>query len=136
MADMTPALPEPLKITGPSFLGKRQAAAGPLTVRLWPTNRGVMSLVQVSRSSGIKLSTLTARIRVDEPDCPGLLDADRRGKNMTPERRRKCKPTKPLAEKKTVHPGRRSIESIPIGTWEMQYLAGHKQSKQHSGQPR
>jgi hypothetical protein len=111
--------PEPLKITGLSFIAKRSGLEGAPQIRLWPTNRGPMSVDQMARSKNIKVETLWSRIRKHGHDFSGLLDdvdTRRKPRKEAPAATPRKKPgpqPKPL---------RREPTSITIGSWERQQL--------------
>jgi hypothetical protein len=103
---------EPLKITGPSYIGREPGTESPRTMRIWPTNHGPMSKRQLCMAAGLKLSTFERRIWVGGNDADNLLDELRQ---IKPRRRELLSPGRSF-------PGRRAVDSIPLGTWERQQL--------------
>lgn len=104
-----------LEVTGPAFFVRRQGMPGSATERIWPTNRGYLSLAQLGEAVGIKRGALQSRIQKYGCDYAGLLDP-------VPARRRPGSSDNQVVTKKKREPLRREPHTIPIGTWERQML--------------
>jgi len=108
---------EELKITGPSYIGKnycRSRVAGE-SARRWPTNHGPMTLQQLSKATGIKIITFYTRTRTKGFDCENLLAEPKSGRPASEIK---------IGDFTAIKLGkRRNIDSVPLGTWELEQLA-------------
>jgi len=96
----------PLEIIGMSFLGAPSGVKGEVRLRLWPTNKGLMTLRDLSVAMGVNRTTLYDRIAAHGHDYIDLLAPRQETKIGF---RIKGTP-------------RRDPESIKIGSWELQQL--------------